>query len=143
MALNEHRFYYEVTLWESPDKIRDLSNFEQCWMIGDHSNIGGSWDDQQVSDICLAWMMSRFEKLGVKFDQTYLYGEFLKFKDYTKNIAPNLPYDKWQNDPYPPTLAPRQWGEGKSSKYDLIVHTHSFQVASTTGGMTRLFPKKG
>ena len=92
-------------------KVRDYINLEQCWMAGDHSNIGGSWDDQQLSDICLAWMMGRFEKLGVKFDQTYLYGEFLKFKDYNKNIAPYLPYDYWQNDPYKKD-PPRQWGEG-------------------------------
>ena len=113
MALNEHRLYFDVTLWESP-KARQLKNFEQCWMVGDHSNIGGSWDDQQLADISLAWMMERFARLGVKFDRTYLYGEFLKFKNYMKNIAPNLPYDRWQNDPYPKDLMPRRWGEGKS-----------------------------
>ena len=56
MALNEHRLFFEVTLWESPDLKRAPENFEQCWMAGDHSNIGGSWPEQQLSDITLAWV---------------------------------------------------------------------------------------
>ena len=50
--------------------------------------------------------MSRFEGLGVKFDQTYLYREFLKFKDYAQRIGPKV-------DGYKTELNPRQWGEGK------------------------------
>lgn len=56
MALNEHRHYFDVTLWESPGLKRAPENFEQCWMAGDHSNIGGSWPDQQLADITLAWV---------------------------------------------------------------------------------------
>ena len=96
MALQEHRFYFDVTLWESKDKKRSPANFEQCWMAGDHSNVGGSWYDQQLSDISLAWMTSRFEALGVKFDQTYLCSEILKFKIFVRDIALNLPApDNW------------------------------------------------
>ena len=50
--------------------------------------------------------MSRFEGLGVKFDQTYLYREFLKFKDYAMRIGPKV-------DGYKQELSPRQWGEGR------------------------------
>ena len=50
--------------------------------------------------------MSRFEGLGVKFDQTYLYREYLNFKDYVNPIGPNV-------DGYKEELSPRQWGEGK------------------------------
>ena len=56
MALNEHRLFFDVTLWESPELKRAPENFEQCWMAGDHSNIGGSWPEQQLSDITLAWV---------------------------------------------------------------------------------------
>lgn len=79
-------------------------------MAGDHSNIGGSWNDQQISDISLAWMMSRFADLGVKFDETYLYGEFLKFQDFVANDGGTLPS---QGGPYPKDMSPRQWGEGE------------------------------
>lgn len=51
-------------------------------------------------------MMSRFEGLGVKFDQTYLYREFLKSKDYVTHIGEKV-------EGYNKDLSPRQWGEGK------------------------------
>ena len=50
--------------------------------------------------------MSRFEGLGVKFDQTYLYREYLNSKDYTRRIGPKV-------DGYKTELSPRKWGEGK------------------------------
>ena len=55
--------------------------------------------------------MSRFEGLGVKFDQTYLYREFLKSKDYTRRIGPKV-------DGYKAELNPRQWGEGKLDLFE-------------------------
>ena len=55
--------------------------------------------------------MSRFEGLGVKFDQTYLYREFLKFKDYARRIGPKV-------DGYQEKLNPRQWGEGKLDLFE-------------------------
>ena len=106
MSLNEHRGYFDCTLWESPKAQKPVQNFEQCWMPGDHFNIGGSWPEQQLADITLAWMMSRFAGLGVKFNDSYLYREYLKFKDFVKTKGPS------QYNPYPADLNPRHWGEG-------------------------------
>ena len=108
MALNEHRAPFDCTLWETSTR-KTVQNFEQCWMVGDHSNIGGSWDDQQLSDITLAWMMSRFENLGVKFDPVYLYHQYRVTKDYF------LTKTSKEKNPYPPDMTPRMWGEGWSS----------------------------
>ena len=112
VSLNERRGYYTPTLWECKGVPRALQNFEQCWMAGDHSNIGGSWDDQQLADIALAWIMSRFDALGVKFDPNYIYGEYLKFQEYVKTKAPAVGYD--------PKMSPRQWGEGKFDCFKCI-----------------------
>ncbi|KAL8809646.1 MAG: hypothetical protein Q9200_003231 [Gallowayella weberi] len=87
-----------------PNIPRPLETLEQCWMAGVHSNIEGSWEEQQISDITLAWMMSRFDALGVKFDQNYLYQEYIKFQDWVKTEGPAAGY--------PADLSPRQWGEG-------------------------------
>ena len=117
LSLNEKRLYFEPTLWAC-EEPRKLKNFEQCWMPGDHSNVGGSWDDQQLADISLAWMMSRLGSLGVKFDQAYLYREFAKFNNYVKSRVPKLNEGKDlinAKDPvYSEKLEPRQWGEGKT-----------------------------
>ena len=112
LSLDEKRAYFEPTLWEVCEKPRPLKSFEQCWMPGDHSNVGGSWDDQQLADISLAWMMSRLESLGVKFDEAYLYREFQKFQ----RIDQARWVEKQRNERSDPTskLYPRQWGEGKT-----------------------------
>ncbi|KAL8783074.1 MAG: hypothetical protein Q9213_004886 [Squamulea squamosa] len=108
LSLNERRGYFAPTLWDSPTIPRPLETLEQCWMAGDHSNIGGSWEEQQISDITLAWMMSRFDALGVKFDESYLYHEYTKFNEWVKTKGPDAGY--------PPSLSPRQWGEGRSKE---------------------------
>ena len=98
-------------MWESKEP-RDYSQFEQCWMVGDHSNVGGSWENQQLADISLAWMMSRYETLGAKFNQSYLYDEFVKNKRYFegKSKGPNKP-------------EVRQWGEGQSEIFRKMMGT--------------------
>ncbi|KAL9610827.1 MAG: hypothetical protein Q9167_004496 [Letrouitia subvulpina] len=125
LSLDERRGPFAPTLWESPDNSRSLGTFEQCWMAGDHSNVGGSWDDQQLADIALAWMMSRFRELGVKFDPHYLYREYTKFKEYVETKGPKLQGN--DGPPYPDDkkLNPRQWGEGRvKDKYGLVYILH-------------------
>ncbi|KAL8707608.1 MAG: hypothetical protein Q9220_007395 [cf. Caloplaca sp. 1 TL-2023] len=108
LSLNERRGFFAPTLWESPNIPRSLETLEQCWTAGDHSNVGGSWVEQQLSDITLAWMMSRFDALGVKFDQNYLYHEYEKLNDWVKTKGPAAGY--------PANMSPRQWGEGRSGE---------------------------
>ena len=55
-------------------------------------------------------MMSRYEALGVKFNEDYLWDEFKKFKDYVK-------YESKYKEGSPTN--PRQWGEGMSASVEL------------------------
>ena len=61
-----------------------------------------------MSDISLAWMMSRFDALGVKFDENYLYREFTKSCDYVKFVGSKLPNTYASGPPYPadPSMYP-------------------------------------
>ncbi|KAL8831519.1 MAG: hypothetical protein Q9191_000828 [Dirinaria sp. TL-2023a] len=118
LSVNEKRAYYESALWENAQTNRPFKNFEQAWTVGDHSNVGGSWEDQQLADITLAWMMSRFEVVEIKFDQTYIYREYVKFNNFIKKRAPLLQSSGGSDEdpPYPKDagLNPRTWGEGRS-----------------------------
>lgn len=122
LSLNEKRWSYEATLWECKQVPLALQIFEQCWLAGDHSNIGGSWHDQQLADIALAWIMSRFDALGLKLDPNYLYNEYLKFNDYVKVKGPP--------EGYPASMSPRQWGEGTialvKSRWPTLLSADSF-----------------
>ena len=45
---------------------------EQKWFLGSHSNVGGGYADEGLSDIALAWMIKQAQKRGLKFDQDYI-----------------------------------------------------------------------
>ena len=68
LALDEERQAFEPTLWQLP-KDSDLSDpktqkrrnleMQQVWFSGVHSDIGGGLEKPYLSDISLAWMISR------------------------------------------------------------------------------------
>merc|ERR1711939_431792 len=58
LALDERRTAFSPALWEKPQSCR--TKLRQVWFPGVHSNIGGGYDDQELADITLAWMMSQF-----------------------------------------------------------------------------------
>lgn len=68
LALDEERKAFEPTLWQLP-KDSDLADskkqkrrnveMQQVWFSGVHSDIGGGLENSYLSDITLAWMISR------------------------------------------------------------------------------------
>ena len=57
LALDERRSAFQPAIWEKPEGNR--TTLRQVWFPGVHSNIGGGYDDQQLANITLAWMMSQ------------------------------------------------------------------------------------
>jgi len=60
LALDEQRAPFSPALWEK-QADNAYTNLKQVWFPGVHSNIGGGYDDQELANITLAWMMSRLE----------------------------------------------------------------------------------
>lgn len=59
LALDEHRAPFSPALWELRDNT--ATNLKQVWFPGVHCNVGGGYEDQELADITLAWMMGRLE----------------------------------------------------------------------------------
>ncbi|KAL5117538.1 hypothetical protein ACEQ8H_004568 [Pleosporales sp. CAS-2024a] len=59
LALDESRSSFSPAVWEKPEGNR--TTLRQVWFPGAHANVGGGYDDQQIADISLAWMMSQLE----------------------------------------------------------------------------------
>ncbi len=59
LALDETRASFSPSVWEKPEGNK--TTLRQVWFPGVHSNIGGGYDDQELSNITLAWMMSQLE----------------------------------------------------------------------------------
>jgi uncharacterized protein (DUF2235 family) len=68
LAIDERRAEFPATLWTSPAPGQTL---EQVWFTGVHCDVGGSYPDDSdgsaLSDLTLAWMMSKASQLGLEF----------------------------------------------------------------------------
>lgn len=69
LGLDERRSSFSPALWEKPPGNR--TRLRQVWFPGVHSNIGGGYDDQELANLTLAWMMSQIRPF-LDMDLDYL-----------------------------------------------------------------------
>lgn len=69
MALDEKRAAFQPAVWEKRDDCK--TNLVQVWFPGVHTNIGGGYNDQELANNTLAWMISMLEPL-LEIDAKYL-----------------------------------------------------------------------
>ena len=67
LAIDEHRGSFEPAVWDY--KPKPWQHIEQVWFAGAHSDVGGGYAEQQLSDIPLQWMMDKARGAGLAFDQ--------------------------------------------------------------------------
>lgn len=72
LALDERRRPFTPTLWRKKQSGEHSAvNLKQCWFPGAHTNVGGGYEDQEIADITLAWMIQQCEP-WLAFDRSYL-----------------------------------------------------------------------
>ena len=79
LALDEERAPFAPALWEKPKGSN--TNLKQVWFPGVHSNVGGGYDDADIANITLAWMISRLEPF-LDFRPDYLMQLYQLNKQY-------------------------------------------------------------
>ena len=71
VSIDEKRRDFPVTLWNeknlSPGQV-----MEQVWFAGVHSNVGGWYENRDLSSIPLTWMTEKAKAAGMKVDQSRL-----------------------------------------------------------------------
>lgn len=76
IAIDERRHAFQRVPWGKPGVWfkRRHTWFKQVWFAGNHSDIGGSYpeNESRLSDIALKWMADEAEKVGLKLDRNYL-----------------------------------------------------------------------
>ncbi|CAO3351107.1 DUF2235 domain-containing protein [Azospirillum palustre] len=70
LAIDEHRKTFAANLWDP--KAKPAQRMEQRWFAGCHSNVGGGYDDDRLSDIALKWMMEHAEGCGLAIDPIWV-----------------------------------------------------------------------
>lgn len=74
LSVDEKRDVFTPTLWEISPSAATLPEppvSEQVWFPGVHSNIGGGYKDNGLSDATLQWMMEKASATGLSFDPEY------------------------------------------------------------------------
>ena len=64
VAIDENRKQYAPTLWTGQPAPGQL--IEQRWFIGAHSNVGGGYTDDRLSNLPLAWMCAKAVSCGLR-----------------------------------------------------------------------------
>ncbi|KAJ4305507.1 hypothetical protein N0V90_001038 [Kalmusia sp. IMI 367209] len=94
LALDEKRSAFSPAVWEKPEGNR--TTLRQVWFPGVHSNTGGGYDDQQLANITLAWMMSQLAPF-LDMREEYLFEQEEENERYYKREGES----------------PRPWGFGE------------------------------
>jgi len=71
VSIDERRASFMPTLWTSADgTYRDNdAQLKQVWFPGVHCDVGGSYSENQLSNITLRWMIDNAKACGLSFDE--------------------------------------------------------------------------
>ncbi|KIW38353.1 uncharacterized protein PV06_09325 [Exophiala oligosperma] len=92
LALDERRGPFAPAVWEKRDG--DRTNLVQCWFSGVHSNVGGGYEDQELANITLAWMMSKLEPF-LDFRPNFLMTQWDENRAYYKSTGQKTRWWGW------------------------------------------------
>jgi uncharacterized protein (DUF2235 family) len=64
LAIDDARLTFHPVLWDT--EVRDYQTLKQVWFAGAHTDIGGGYAVQQLSDIPLVWMTREAVEQGLR-----------------------------------------------------------------------------
>ncbi len=64
LAIDDERLTFHPTLWNP--NVEDYQTMKQVWFCGMHSDVGGGYPAQGLSDIALEWMIDNATEHGLK-----------------------------------------------------------------------------
>ena len=70
LAIDEERKIFQPMLWD-PQIDKSYQRMQQVWFCGVHSDIGGGYQDPQLSDITLEWMLAHAQARGLRIYPKY------------------------------------------------------------------------
>jgi hypothetical protein len=75
ISIDENRAEFNRVRWIGDPGIESgINKFEQVWFAGNHSDVGGSYpeNDSRLSDTTLKWMLDAATTVGLLHDQAWL-----------------------------------------------------------------------
>lgn len=124
LSLDEQREPFAPALWEKPRDSR--TKLRQVWFPGVHSNVGGGYDDADLANITLAWMISQLEP-------------FLEFRDGYMMEMNHKNREFYKSD----GQKPRPWGFGEIHNSLIGLYALAGSKIRTPGSYFRMDPYTG
>ena len=124
LALDEKRSPFHPAVWEK--RGNETTNLIQVWFPGVHTNVGGGYNDQELANITLAWMMAMLAPL-LDLNLDLILTEYHLNEDYYES--------KRQR--------PRPWSFGKIYNSNTGAFAISGSTVRTPGDYYRRDPRTG
>ncbi len=70
LAIDDERKTFHPTVWDNKDLL-DYQTVKQVWFCGMHTDVGGGYKEQELSDIALVWMVQRAVERGLRIYPHY------------------------------------------------------------------------
>ncbi len=64
LAIDDERLTFHPTLWDK--ELTDYQTMKQVWFCGMHTDVGGGYPEQELSDIPLIWMIAEAKQHGLR-----------------------------------------------------------------------------
>ncbi|RDL40581.1 uncharacterized protein BP5553_00560 [Venustampulla echinocandica] len=145
LALDEHRHPFDPAVWERKDmKHETTMDLRQVWFPGAHGNVGGGYDDQEIANISLAWMMDQLASVGVAFRDEFIDHIFKKSVEFYEDptAIPPTPFSLFSRRPekqwaiksiYDKHKPVRPWGLGKVYNSETGIYALAGKTLRTPG----------
>ena len=65
ISIDEKRKKFPISIWEE-ENVQPDQDMVQVWFAGVHSDVGGWYEEQGLSDITLIWMLENAERHGLR-----------------------------------------------------------------------------
>lgn len=70
LAIDDERKTFHPTLWDNKN-LMNYQSMKQVWFCGVHTDVGGGYEKQELSDIPLVWMMHAAVNHGLRIYQKH------------------------------------------------------------------------
>ena len=64
LAVDDERLTFHPTLWDPA--LKEYQTMKQVWFCGMHTDVGGGYPEEQLSDIPLLWMLQNAQSHGLR-----------------------------------------------------------------------------
>jgi len=68
LAIDDERLTFHPKIWDK--EIEDYQSMKQVWFCGMHTDVGGGYNEHELSDIALTWMVLEAKDCGLRIFST-------------------------------------------------------------------------